>query len=213
MTRPRRVLVVTNGEVTEKQYCDLLNEIEDAKPRGERAFHIVCKTKPVDPANLVSYALTLVEKDRRASERKNGGSSEPYALVYVVVDVDDYLARNSGNLRKAQRMCSNKGICLIISDPCFEVWLLDHVMMCPSHVTNQYEAEALAKSKGLTTGRDNKYFVTKKLHSRVGIAVKNAERHNVAASIVHRKSLQGTSFAPWTDFPDLVKGVGAVKHS
>ena len=209
MARPRRVLVVTNGEVTERQYCDLLNEAEQAKPRGERGFHIDCKPKPVDSAKAAAYALNLVNRDRKASENKSGGTSDSYELVYVVVDVDDFLVRNPKNLREAQRICDENGMHLVISDPCFEVWLVDHVMKCPSHVVTQGMAETLAKSQGLTTGRDNKYLVLDKLRGRTEVAVKNAEAHNMSTASVHRKSLQGTSFAPWTDFPDLVEGIGA----
>lgn len=202
--------MVTNGEVTEKQYCNLLNEVEAAKPRGERAFHIECKPKPVDPAKLVEYALTQIEKDKRACERKNGGFSDPYALAFVVVDNDDFLERNPENLREAQRRCDQNNIQFVISDPCFEVWLIDHVITCPPHVTSQDVAETLAKEKGLTTGRNSKYLVPEKLRDRVGIAARNADAHKTAAAAVYRRTLQGKSFAPWTDFPDLVRGVGAL---
>lgn len=210
MARPNRILVVTNGEVTEKQYCELLNEAEAAKPRGERAFHIECKPKPVDPAKLVEYALALIAEDKKACERKNGGVSDSYALVFVVVDNDDFLKRNPKNLRDAQKRCDQNNIRFVISDPCFEVWLIDHVMICPSHVTSQDVAESLARKKGLTTGRNNKYLVPEELRGRVGIAVKNADAHKTAVASTFRKTLQGKSFAPWTDFPDLVRGVEAL---
>ena len=209
-SRPRRVLVVTNGEVTEKQYCDLLNATEDEKRLGERNFHIICKTQPVDPWKLAKYALSLIDKDKKASAKKNGGTSDTYSLAFVVVDVDDMLAKNPNNLREAQRLCDDNDMRLVISDPCFEVWLIDHVMVCPSHILDQKAAETLAGSKGLTTGRKNKYLVLEKLRDRLEVAVSNAEAHNLATASVHRKSLQGKSFAPWTDFPELVNSIGAL---
>jgi len=130
----------------------------------------MCKPNPIDPAQLAKYAQNLVDRDRKASEKNNGGSS----------------------------------------DPCFEVWLVDHVMVCPSHVTTQRKAESLAKSKGLTTGRGNKYLVSESLRGFVGAAVMNADKHNDQAVAACRKSLQGASFAPWTDFPELIRSVGVL---
>ena len=99
---------------------------------------------------------------------------------------------------------------LVISDPCFEVWLIDHVTVCPPYVTTQREAESLAKSKGLTTGRGNKYLVPEMLCGCVGTAVGNADAHNTPDAAERRRSLQGASFAPWTDFPELIRSVGAL---
>ena len=131
LPRPRRILVVTNGKETETQYCDFLNEAERAKPREQQGFYITYKSNPIDPAKLAKYALGLVRKDRNASEKKHGGTSDPYDLIFVVVDVDDYLRDNPKNLREAQDTCNQGGMRLVISNPCFEVWLIDHVTVCP----------------------------------------------------------------------------------
>lgn len=204
--RPRRVLVVTNGEVTEKQYCDLLNQEEAKKERGERSFHIECKCNRVDPKRLAEYALKIVEKDKRESMSAKGGRSDPYSLVYVMVDVDEIKATN---LHDAQTICSENGMRLVISNPCVEVWLVDHVKTCPPSVTTARSAEELAKSLGLTTGRGNKFIVTERLRGRTGDAVRNAASHNGKAAARKRASLQDIDFAPWTDFPDLMKDVTA----
>ena len=199
--RPRRVLVVTNGEVTEKQYCDLLNEAEDRKERGKRSFHITCKCKPVDPAKLAEWALRIVENDKRASAKKNGGTSDPYDLVFVVVDVDEMKA---DNLRKAQSTCKANSMRFVISNPCVEVWLIDHVQVCPRKITEREGAKNLARSLGLTTGKDHKYLVMEKLRGHTEEAVRNAAEHNRNDAWVRRESLEDTDFAPWTDFADLV---------
>lgn len=138
--RPQRVLVVTNGEVTETEYCNLLNKEEAQKERGERSFHITCKFKPFDPKRLAEHALGIVADDKKASAKSGGGKSEHFSLVYVIVDVDNMKAEN---LRAAQSICRSNGMNLVISNPCMEVWLIDHEKACPPGITTAREAEFL----------------------------------------------------------------------
>lgn len=206
--RPSRVLVVTNGEVTEKQYCDLLNEEEDRKGRGRQTFRIACKCKPVDPAKLAVYASKIVEKDRKASAKGADGASDPFDAVFVVVDVDNITAEN---LSSAQSTCNANGMRLVISNPCVEVWLIDHVKVCPPGITTARAAEEHADQLGLTTGNDNKYLVKERLRGLTETAIRNAATHNRKDAAARRTSLQSTDFAPWTDFPELVDRIRTPK--
>jgi len=206
--RPQRVLVVTNGEVTETEYCNLLNKEEAQKERGERSFHITCKFKPFDPKRLAEHALGIVADDKKASAKSGGGKSEPFSLVYVIVDVDNMKAEN---LRAAQSICRSNGMNLVISNPCMEVWLIDHEKACPPGITTAREAESLARSLGLTTGRGNKHIVEEKVCGRTQVAMRNASAHNRKDVATRRASLQSNDFAPWTDFPNLVEGVTATR--
>lgn len=195
--RRKRLLVVTNGEVTEPSYCDMLND-------SARACHIVCKSDHVDPRTLASYAAKVLRNDERASRNKRGGVSDSYSAVFVVTDVDDTPA---SNLLAAQRICNDNGMQLVVSNPCFEVWLIDHLGICPESVDTAKEAERLAAAKGLVTGRRDKYLVRDALAGHVHDAVANAGRHNTPRKAEKRKGLQTVGFAPWTDMPALVQEV------
>lgn len=153
-------------------------------------------------------ARTKRTKDRKASAKGADGTSDLYDAVFVVVDVDNITAKN---LRSAQSTCGTNNMRLVISNPCVEVWLIDHVRVCPSRIVTADAAEKLAGSLGLTTGRDNKFLVKEKLRGLTKAATHNAAEHNRTDVAPRRASLQGKDFAPWTDFPDLVGSAMATK--
>ena len=73
----------------------------------------------------------------------------------MVVDVDDF--HDHG---EAARICNDNGIELIISNPCFEVWLLDYVTACPSSYTLTPDVESAAAEAKVVGGNRNKYINT-----------------------------------------------------
>lgn len=114
--RKRRFLVVAGGAVTEKQYFKQLESLYDVI--------IDYQQKNNSPKQLAKLAVKLKREDKRDT------STDCYERIWVVVDVDDF--HDHG---EAARICNDNGIELIISNPCFEVWLLDYVTACPSSYT------------------------------------------------------------------------------
>ncbi|MCL2465860.1 MAG: RloB family protein [Micrococcales bacterium] len=100
--------MVTEGVKSEPQYVDGAKQLF-------RDSHVEVKTHGVgrDPASVLAKAELLLR------QAKNSG--EPYDWCCVVVDVDDHatLDRCLADARKA-------GVHVVVSNPCFEIWLLWH---------------------------------------------------------------------------------------
>ena len=137
--RKPRYLVVAGGEVTEKQYFEYCGTHYNVDLRYRSQIR--------SPRQLADYAVKLKDEDGRDA------SVDSYKMVWVVVDVDDF-----HDHADAQRICSDNGIGLIISNPCFEVWLIDHVQRCPDSIALTKDAERLAAKLGITEGARSKYI-------------------------------------------------------
>ncbi|MDO5080018.1 RloB family protein [Buchananella hordeovulneris] len=126
----RRILVVTEGMVTEPDYLEKLQqELRDAT-----VFLIV---KPVgrDPLTVVRKAEELAA----AAEKKGKG----YDAVYCLVDVDRH-EKLAVALKRADRL----GIHVLVSNLKFEVWLLWHVSDRVTEM-NSTELDREMKNHGL----------------------------------------------------------------
>ncbi|WP_240540972.1 RloB family protein [Bifidobacterium vespertilionis] len=133
--RKPRYLVVCGGQVTEPQYFRHLKSKNDD-------IAIDVKVKVLSPLGLANYAVRCKKDDDAKSD-----SGSRYAAVFVVVDVDDF-----HDHKEAQTICSENDIHLIISNPCFEVWLIDHIQECPSSCATTKAAEQYASTHKVTTG-------------------------------------------------------------
>lgn len=195
-----RILIVGSGEVTEAQYAELLNS--QAKDVVINYLHC-----PLDPEALARWAKKKVREEKRACRAKPSGSSEGYAHVFVVVDVDGFPIEN---LRAASAICKGAGMNLVISNPCFEAWLIDHVEICPESISTTKLCEERAKNLGLVNGRDNKNIVSERLLGGMREkAVNNARGHENARKEAIRKDLSCTDFGPWTDMPVVIESIFA----
>ena len=201
--RIKRYLVVCNGEVTEKQYFSFLNSFCSD-------ITISIKPKRRDPQSLAIYAREMMEQDlRESSSLQNGGKSDPYEHIFVVTDVDLYTPQQ---LKEASKICGLKNMSLIISNPCFEIWLIDHCRSCPEVLSLFSDAKKQAESLGLTQGKRSKEIVISKLEGHLHAAIVNANAHmNDANQIIKRQNLNTLDFAPWTDLPKVIQLMG-VNH-
>lgn len=139
--RKPRYLVVSGGAVTEKWYFKTLASL--------CGVIIDYEQKNLSPSQLAKLACRL--KD----EADRDGSVDSYVKVWVVVDVDAF-----HDHREAEKICRGRdGVELIISNPCFEVWLLDHKRTCPQSCTQTAMVEKLAIAEGVTEGNRGNLFV------------------------------------------------------
>ncbi|MGD8214817.1 RloB family protein [Aestuariimicrobium sp. Y1814] len=111
--RPRRLLrrrglIVTEGTVTEPLYFDRLKQL---LPRDVGTIDVVGVGQ--DPLSVVRTAL----KRRRAAR-----GDEKYDWCCAVVDVDQHQS-----LSEATALAASESSPLVITQPCFELWLLWHV--------------------------------------------------------------------------------------
>lgn len=196
--RKKRYLVVAGGAVTEKQYFKRLASIYDVV--------IEYQQKNESPEHLADFARKLKEEDERDI------STDCYEKIWVVVDVDDFHGHS-----QAAKNCKDNGIELIISNPCFEVWLLDHVSVCPPSFTLTSTVESAAAKAGIVGGNRNKYVNVELIDSEhLDAAIRNAERHNTAGNRQGRNTLaphHEQEYAPWTDMPKVIETLKSNKQS
>lgn len=98
---------------------------------------------------------------------------------------------------------------MIISNPCFDVWLIDHVRSCPRSYTQTAECEKLAKQLGLIDMSRNpnnpKHINFDRIVGKYLNATKNAQQHmDDDRQQRTRISNPGGEYAPWTDVPHVV---------
>jgi RloB-like protein len=109
----RRILAVCLGRRTERDYLDAL----------KRAFPehatVVIRTRDADPTRCIAYAVN-----------QSTSSENYFDEVWCVFDVDDH------NLEDADRLAAKSDIKLAVSNPCFELWLLLHVVETAKPFTN-----------------------------------------------------------------------------
>uniref|UniRef100_UPI00402A3848 RloB family protein n=1 Tax=Bifidobacterium adolescentis TaxID=1680 RepID=UPI00402A3848 len=145
-------------------------------------------------------------------EDKRDTSTDCYERIWVVVDVDDF--HDHG---EAARICKDNGIELIISNPCFEVWLLDHVKACPSSYTLTPDVESAAAEAKVVGGNRNKYINTELIDKEhLDAAIRNAARHNTAENSQGRNRLtphHEQEYVPWTDMPKVIETLKSNKQS
>lgn len=198
----RRFLIVAGGRETEPSYIETLKQDLHRDMGGT----VVVKCAAKDPLSLVSYASRLMDIDRKDAAKD---SFDPYDKVWVLTDCDDYKC-----IESAVASAKKAGIELIVSNPCFEVWLIDHVEPCPPYCSDTKSCERHAIGLGLLASSDSgrksagrqKVVVADMVSGRATAAIKNASRHNDAEKALSRERNPGNTahYAVWTDMPTVV---------
>ena len=126
-----RGLVVTEGEKTEPQYIDGVKQLF-------RGSQVEVKTRGVgrDPASVLAKAQNFLHQAAR--------SGEPYDWCCVVVDVDDHTT-----LDECLRSAKKDKIHVVVSNPCFEIWLLWHYADHSGNIDRR-ALQAAVRSHGIT---------------------------------------------------------------
>lgn len=123
-TIKKTYLIVTNGAVTEPQYFQSY-EFPNLKIVHSEG----------SPLETMCKAVKIAGEQRKAQAK--------YAGVWVVVDKDNY---EETELQQAQKLGKQKNIDLIVSVPCFEIWLLWHLQECGSHQTTSQAQERFERA-------------------------------------------------------------------
>lgn len=200
-SRGKRYLIVTNGKVTEKGYFERLVDLY-----GLRGRVVIDKgAAGRDPKTLVERAADLKAKEDREARRERFDSWES---VWAVTDVDAF------SMFAAQQLARQEAVGLAVSNPCFEVWLIDHMIVCPESCSETKACEKKAQELGVTCSRGKKskslekskaigFPITKE---RVDKALQNAQVHNSDRKRqVRLHSVdQAGKYSVWTDVPSIV---------
>lgn len=153
---PKRVIVSSEGQVTEVKY---FTELKNRIPK--RFFNnfdiIVCKRKLEDqnnssPANVLASAEDFI---KNISPTINSERDE----VCIVVDLDKW---PEAQLAAVRQLCIQKKFMMLVSNPCFEIWLLLHHIDC-SQLTEEEKNNLLGKQRH--PRKDKKHPMKAKLSS------------------------------------------------
>ena len=122
----RRMLIVTEGAVTEKKYFEGMI----AALRNSRIDYKVIGGVGV-PQTIVATAIDL---QRAAGEkaRLEQDDNLKYEEIWCAFDVDQH-----PKIPEARKLAHQHGIALAISNPCFELWLWLHFSDAPGPRTPQ----------------------------------------------------------------------------
>ena len=210
--RNKRFLIYSGGIVTEVEYFQYVRRhlfgdyVKNLRIKsGEVDDPVRVEADGVDPKTLVDDAAKLLYEDKKDAKKE---SYDPFAVVWAVTDVDDF-GKNGDKLRAAVDKGRQSGVEVIISNPCFDVWLIDHKQSCPLSYTQTSECEKLAKRLGLidmSRNRNNpKHIRQEAIAEQYAAAAKNAQKH---LSEQHRRMRDSRpssgDYAPWTDIPKIV---------
>lgn len=117
-------LVVTEGTVTEPVYFELLlGELELS-----RVWVKVVPGDHSDPRHVIRTADRIAFEQQRKAEKKQLGVGEPedFDHVWVVIDTDVAVRNDIWN--DVQQLAAARQVMLAHSTPCFEFWLLLHLV-------------------------------------------------------------------------------------
>lgn len=208
--RRKRVLIECNGELTETGYFShLLGQL------GISSSLVVVDNKEAgkDPVTLVDGTAKRAELDRREAKREN---YDPYAYVWAVTDSDYF-----ENLAQAQKEARSGGVQLAITNPCFEVWLIDHVKECPSSCSETDACKNAAVRMGLVVSQDpkresadkRKLVNYEKVEGHLDRAMSNAAAHNTDEKRHIRTSNPENrkGYAVWTDVPAIIEQLRSIQ--
>lgn len=210
--RNKRFFIYSGGIVTEVEYFQYVRRhlfgdyVRNLRIKsGEVDDPVRVEADGVDPKTLVEGAAKLLREDKKDAKKE---SYDPFAVVWAVADVDDF-GKNGDKLRAAVDKGRQSGVEVIISNPCFDVWLIDHKQPCPLSYTQTSECEKLAKRLGLidmSRNRNNpKHIRQEAIAGKYATAAKNAQKH---MGEQHRRIRDNRpssgDYAPWTDIPKIV---------
>lgn len=152
----RRILVASEGEITEKQYVQRLSQILRSKDVNVSVSTVHGASDPV----------SVVEKCIDEREREKKSQREPFDHCVCLVDVDTH-----AHLDEAIALAGEHGIQLIVTNLKFEVWLLWHVSDSLGAKTS-HELDALMETRSLF--KKEKHLAPNFPFDSVDRAVKNA---------------------------------------
>ncbi|WP_461163178.1 RloB family protein [Arthrobacter sp. R4-81] len=164
--------------MTEGEYFEYIRQSLSNTP-----LKLDVESKGRNPALLLKRAIDLRDEDRLEA-RRNNDRQNVYRKVWVVTDTDDF----TNELLDLIDGASNEGIDLIISNPCFELFVVLHDRAYGGYC-EAAQIQAEAKRLELTTGRNNKHVVLDKIQG-------NFERAEVFSQQLRQRHDRDGKFFP-----------------
>lgn len=157
-----RIIIICEGEETEPNYFEDFISTERIRSAEVRIISGQCS-----PIAIVSRAI---------KEQSMLSGVHPEDSVWAVFDRDTH-----ADFNRAMALASKNNINTIVSNPCFELWILLHYV---SQFANISSKQALEKAqKSIVTYKKNRTSLySRTLRTRTNIAINRAEQLDVVAS-------------------------------
>jgi hypothetical protein len=126
--RPR-ILIVCEGRATEPQY------FRDFTQEFRSVVNLVVVDEGGTPKTLVERAIHEKQEAARRARRSNDSSTR-FADIWCVFDIDEHPL-----IAEARLQATQHGIHCVVSNPCFELWLLLHFQDQTAHI-ERHDAQA-----------------------------------------------------------------------
>jgi hypothetical protein len=130
----QRILVVCEGEVTERRYFDDLR-----RHARNPLVEVVIARETGEPLAAVRIAVRQ-KSEARTAARREGDDNLLFDQVWAVFDVDEH-----ATLAQAMTLAFANGIELAVSNPCFELWALIHFQEQHAHIERHQLRAALQR--------------------------------------------------------------------
>lgn len=162
------ILIVCEGKKTEPCYFRLMRKELRLRSavidiEGEK-----CGSAPI---SVVEHALDL--KRKAVQEAKRNSSLSKYDEIWCVIDVEAPIPHHS--LNDAWNLAEGNKIRLILSNPCFEYWLLLHFKKTDAPVQQSSDLENKLKDY-IPNYRPGDRDTFSKVYDRRGQAIENAKQ-------------------------------------
>lgn len=197
------MLIACNADVTEPSYFEHMRE---ALGVSSGLVKINKDERGKDPLTLVRAVGRILKRDAREARKEN---FDPYVYVWAVTDTDEF------SIGEAQTEARQQGVGLALSNPCFEVWLIDHVGICPSSCFDTASCERTASEKGVVASTDVRRSSRGRMKAvnfdaidgNLETALNNAACHNTEQKRLVREGDPDNkaAYAVWTDIPQVVE--------
>lgn len=129
--------MLTEGRVTERDYLKILE-------RQNLQIKIDLAESGMAPLTLVQRARQHAKRSKRAKHRTG---TPDFDEIWCVFDVDDH-----PNVKRAQQEARDSHIRTVISNPCFELWLLLHKQDQTAHIDRR-DLQKKCRELGLMDGK------------------------------------------------------------
>ena len=190
-TAPREphpvIRVLTEGRVTEREYLKILE-------RQNPQIKIDLAEPGMAPLTLVQRARQHAKLSKRAKRRTG---TPDFDEIWCVFDVDDH-----PNIKQALQEARDSHIRTVISNPCFELWLLLHKQDQTAHIDRR-DLQKLCQKLGLMDGKQIQPEAIPMLLE----AIEAARRRAVALDRLHEGTGSEPNSNPSTNAWEIVHAV------
>lgn len=117
-------LIVTEGTVTEPVYFELFLETLELT----RAVIVVIPGKASDPRHVINTAREVADDQVYRAKKGQLGVREPASFDHVWAVIDTDVAVRMGFWNEVTQLAISRNVKLAHSTPCFEYWMLLHIV-------------------------------------------------------------------------------------